>query len=324
LLANPIYVCEIRHKKVRHPGQHEAIVDRQAWEDVQRRLRDQAARDRSPKIKAATNILAGKLFDENGEPLYSAAAKGRHGGSYRYYVSRELVRGGRASLGSEKGWRLAAPELEQSVVDSFRSILNDHAAIAPMLQEAGVSSGEIGSVLKAAEAKRALFESGPQVASTIAELIKRVELRKGGIEISMNLESLDPRDSEIRRAPLLTFTRLVPLQMKRRGVAMRLVIGGGVSSRETDPTLLKALARAHKWFNELVSGRAAFTREIAALEGVNERFVRRLIHLAFLSPAIVQAIAEGRHPPDLTGEALSRGIDIPAEWVQQNAALGFE
>ena len=105
---------------------------------------------------------------------------------------------------------------------------------------------------------------------------------------------------------------------------MRLVIGGGVSTRKTDLTLLKAVARGHKWFNELVSGRAAFTREIAEQEGVNERFVRRLIPLAFLSPAIVQAIAEGRHPADLTGEALSRGIDVPVEWANQSEALGFE
>jgi hypothetical protein len=112
--------------------------------------------------------------------------------------------------------------------------------------------------------------------------------------------------------------------MKRHGVAMRLVIGGSVSTRNIDQTLLKAVARGHKWFNELVSGRAVFTQEIAAREGVNERFVRRLIPLAFLSPTIVQAIAEGRHPADLTGEALSRRIEIPLEWAKQNPALGFE
>ncbi len=324
LLANPIYIGEIRHKKVYHPGQHEAIMDRQTWEEVQRRLRDQTARDGIPKIKAAGNILAGKLFDEHGEPLYATGAKGRHGGRYRYYISRQLVRGGGSSLEAEKGWRLAAPELEQSVLVSARSILNDQTGIATMLQEAGVSSAEIHSILKAAEAKSALLESGPEAALTIAELVKRVDLRKNGIEISMNLESLVPPNSAVRRAPSLTFTRLVALQMKRRGVAMRLVIGGGVSTRKIDPTLLKAVARGHKWFNELVSGRAVFPREIAAREGVNERFVRRLIPLAFLSPAIVQAIAEGRHPADLTGEALSRGIEIPVEWAKQNAALGFE
>jgi hypothetical protein len=105
---------------------------------------------------------------------------------------------------------------------------------------------------------------------------------------------------------------------------MRLVIGGGVSTRKTDLTLLKAVARGHRWFSELASGRAMFTREIAAQEGVNERFVRRLIPLAFLSPAIVRAIAEGRHPADLTGEALSRSGKIPIEWAKQNMALGFD
>jgi site-specific DNA recombinase len=324
LLANPIYIGEIRHKKVRHPGQHEAIVDRETWEEVQKRLRDQTARDGMPKIRAAANVLAGKLFDEHGEPLYSTGAKGRHGGRYRYYVSRELVRGGGSSMGEEKGWRLAAPELEQSVIVSARSILNDQRAIATTLQEAGVSSAEIDSVLKAADAKSALLESGLQTAATIVEFVNRVDMRKNGIEISMSLESLLPRDPRISGTPTMTFTRFVPLQMKRRGAAMRLVIGGGVSTRKTDPTLLKAVARGHKWFNQLVSGRAVFTREIAAREGVNERFVRRLIPLAFLSPAIVQTIAEGRQPADLTGEALSRGIDIPVEWAKQNTALGFE
>lgn len=57
---------------------------------------------------------------------------------------------------------------------------------------------------------------------------------------------------------------------------------------------------------------------------MNERFVRRLIPLAFLSPTIVQAIAEGRHPAGLTGEALSRGIDIPVEWDEQRVALAFD
>ena len=49
-----------------------------------------------------------------------------------------------------------------------------------------------------------------------------------------------------------------------------------------------------------------------------------LIPLAFLSPAIVQAIAEGHHPANLTGEGLSRGINIPVDWAKQYVALGFD
>jgi site-specific DNA recombinase len=159
---------------------------------------------------------------------------------------------------------------------------------------------------------------------SIAELVERVALRNDGVTISINLQSLLPAGSVVRERPFLTFTEFVPLRMKRWGVAMRLVIGGSVSTGTADPTLLKAIARGRKWFNELASGRAKFTQEIAAREGVNGRFVRRLIPLAFLSPAIVQAIAEGRHPANLTAEALSRGINIPVEWAKQPAALGFD
>ncbi len=92
LLSNPIYLGEIRHKQERHPGQHQPIVDRELWEKVQRHLRDQAAKRRQRPTKAPPSPLAGKLFDENGEPLYvQGAVKG--GCRYRSYVSRELVRG---------------------------------------------------------------------------------------------------------------------------------------------------------------------------------------------------------------------------------------
>src|SRR5208282_2457298 len=63
LLANPIYLGEIRHRKVRHPGQHPAIVDRKIWERVQERLRKQAAHHRT--------IDRGAL---SSEPLYACGA----------------------------------------------------------------------------------------------------------------------------------------------------------------------------------------------------------------------------------------------------------
>src|SRR5208282_5590772 len=110
MLSNPIYLGEIRHKKERHQGQHAPIVSRELWEKVQRRLRDQAAARRERPTKAPFSPLAGKLFEENGEPLYvQGAVKGaRH---YRYYVSRGLVRG--SIQDGQRGWRVAAPELER-------------------------------------------------------------------------------------------------------------------------------------------------------------------------------------------------------------------
>src|ERR1700726_4669237 len=111
LLSNPIYIGEIRHKGVRHPGLHEPIVDRELWDKTQRLLRSQAVRGRS-RTKAVASLLMGKLFDESGQSLTpSHAVKGER--RYRYYVSRNLIKGTADS--DEPGWRLPAPEIERSI-----------------------------------------------------------------------------------------------------------------------------------------------------------------------------------------------------------------
>ncbi|MFL6727774.1 MAG: recombinase family protein, partial [Sphingomicrobium sp.] len=46
LLANPLYIGEIRHKGASHPGQHSAVIERTLWAQVQERLRTMATRTR--------------------------------------------------------------------------------------------------------------------------------------------------------------------------------------------------------------------------------------------------------------------------------------
>jgi site-specific DNA recombinase len=102
LLSNPIYIGEIRHSKERHPGQHEPIVDRELWEKVQKHLLDYATQRRQRPTEAPPSPLAGKLFDENGKPLYAqGAAKGQRRSGY--YVSRQLV--SRSAKQPSRGWR---------------------------------------------------------------------------------------------------------------------------------------------------------------------------------------------------------------------------
>jgi site-specific DNA recombinase len=106
---------------------------------------------------------------------------------------------------------------------------------------------------------------------------------------------------------------------------MRLIIGGGsgLSSR-IDSAILKSVARAHRWFGDLVSGRSASMVEIGKREGIGKRYVSRVIRLAFLAPAIVERIAEGRQPPELTAQVLSTGSgDLPLSWQAQKELLGF-
>jgi hypothetical protein len=91
---------------------------------------------------------------------------------------------------------------------------------------------------------------------------------------------------------------------------------------KVDPALLKAVSRARAWFEELASGRVQSFSQIAKRENVTRRYVERLSRLAFVAPAIVEAICQGRQPADLSAETLLKRIDLPLDWSSQVRALG--
>src|SRR5258708_40001238 len=89
LLANPVYVGEIRHKNVTYPGEHEAIVERTTWQRVQEMLSQKAAHPRGRTVRRSPGLLMGKLFDQSGKPLYSCwTKKGQR--RYRHFLSNTL------------------------------------------------------------------------------------------------------------------------------------------------------------------------------------------------------------------------------------------
>ena len=104
LLSNPIYVGEIRHKNLRHPGQHEALLDRDLWERTQQQRLERRVSNKTKPTMVETSPLTGRLFDEHGEGLTpSHARKGER--RYRYYVSRNLITG--TVNPARHGWRFA-------------------------------------------------------------------------------------------------------------------------------------------------------------------------------------------------------------------------
>jgi site-specific DNA recombinase len=99
---------------------------------------------------------------------------------------------------------------------------------------------------------------------------------------------------------------------------MRLIINGGDEPRTPDPALLKALARARGWFEELASGRVRSLVEIARREGLAKRYVTRLTKLAFMSPSFVEATAEGRTSIASNLQMLMDGrIELALDWAAQ-------
>jgi hypothetical protein len=166
---------------------------------------------------------------------------------YRYYVSRTLVRG--TSEGTEQGWRISAPEIEQRVAAAAQAVLGDRPAIALALEASGVDPNRLAAVLKSARAWIERLASRSEAAAALCELIVRVQLSRVSLHLSLKLPLALTDPSDAASPVSLMLSRLVPLQMKRRGVEMRIVLEGDSMPNRVDLALLKALARARRWAN---------------------------------------------------------------------------
>jgi site-specific DNA recombinase len=123
---------------------------------------------------------------------------------------------------------------------------------------------------------------------------------------------------------LPSVTRHEPMQMQRCGNEMRLMIEGQGAPINIDPILIKTIARAHVWSQELLTSRASSMAEIASRHGVSDSYVKKIMPLAFLAPDIMDAIIAGKQPAKINTQWLIRGMEIPSEWQEQCHALGFK
>lgn len=137
------------------------------------------------------------------------------------------------------------------------------------------------------------------------------------------MEAEPGHDHRAADAVVARLARCVPLRIRRRGIEMRLVLDDTVPPSRVDPALLKTVARAYRWADDLLSGRAQSAGAIARREGVSDRYVWRLIRVGFLAPTLVEAIVYGRQPEELTASALTQRLDLPALWYAQERALGL-
>jgi hypothetical protein len=102
-----------------------------------------------------------------------------------------------------------------------------------------------------------------------------------------------------------------------------------VVSSDSSPTplprphtpLLKTIARTHDWSKRLLDKSAVSQTDLARQLRLNRRYLDRVLGCAFLAPDILEAILDGRQPPDLTFDKLTRSL--PLRWSGQRKQLGF-
>jgi hypothetical protein len=122
-----------------------------------------------------------------------------------------------------------------------------------------------------------------------------------------------------------TITVFIPMTWKKRRSGQKVIIapdGGDAwapAKPRPDETLIRALARAHRWKEMLEAGKCRSITEIAETEKVDRAYVSRLLDLTLLAPDIQEAILEGRQGKGMQLEELTRAV--PAEWQAQRDQL---
>ena len=115
-----------------------------------------------------------------------------------------------------------------------------------------------------------------------------------------------------------TIRVVIPLTIRKRNGRPKILPPDDVDARNgraQDPHVLRAIARAWSWRRQLETGAVSTIQDIAAAEKVSDRFVGRMIRLAYLSPNVLETLVITRKPPALSLNDLMAVAELP--WFEQ-------
>lgn len=255
VLTNPIYAGRIRHKEKVFDGQHDAIIDPDRRDRIQRLLQDGAAKGRARKTAKQRSLLCGRIFDETGDRMTPSHTKTKAGLRLRYYISHRLIKNSGETRGDR--WRLPAQDLEMKIAHLMRQRLGEMIFIGRLVpNRSAEETKHHHSILQQLCADKDIGHA--------LDLVARIDLSPGELTITIDPVQLaamikagvDEIEEELQ---IIT----APFQLKKRGVETKLVLGD--APRILDQTLIRNIAKAHLWFEQIKAGRTL--SEIAKAEG---------------------------------------------------------
>jgi DNA invertase Pin-like site-specific DNA recombinase len=319
-LRNRLYIGEIPHHDQSYPGEHQAIVDRALFDEVQALLANNAVVQNSGGGAAHPSLLAGMIRDAEGRPLSpshaSKPSRSVQGGRqrYRYYVSNEAT----PTETAARVMRLRATELERAVVQAVSLTLDQAQPVQErwtLLDGHRAQYAERRCAALAARMRTAPDEARPLLQRLDLQIIVEEERIIASCSLRQFLLIADIPEDDIdpdARMPII-----IPTQVRRRGQELRLRFEmSGERPAKRDPQLIALIVRAHDARRELAALGAGSSKD-------QRRELGRLARLSYLAPDIVSAVLEGRQPEPLTARQLIRNSGLPLGWNEQRQQLGF-
>jgi len=251
MLRNCTYRGEIIHKGQSHPGEHPPVIDQPLWDAVQMRFAGNTAERNSGTGTDQPSLLAGKLFDRDGNRMTPSYAV-KKGMRYRYYVSRPLIT--QDQRDSATALRIPAAEIEPLVARRVRQWLLDPGSIYQATRLADPSS-QRRLIARAEEIGKSWTElPGKRQRAFLTPLIERIEVGAHQIDIHLRLTRLAAL-LDVAATPLPsamddeTQILSIPVRSRRCGRAIRMLIAGTdpFATAKPDARLVKLLIRARRF-----------------------------------------------------------------------------
>lgn len=318
ILQNHIYVGKIVHQDKAYPGEHQAIIDDDLFEQVQSQLQSNRVSRRNGEHVDAPSLMPGIVFDGLGRPMTPTKTI-RSGRCYRYYASRCETEEAK----KHPVWRVPAADLEEIVVGKLCNFLGDQSILQSRVQEPNL--GDLRMLFTEAKTcSDELISAEPHgqrklLLRWITKVIVGSDTVEFSIDLTAVLPSSIPDNSEKQSITLST-----PASIFRNGKQTRLAIppSSGDHVRHKDTPLIKLVAKA--WAARCaIEGSNNDPKDVAAEEGYEADYFARLVRLGYLAPDIVSAIIDGKQPANLTRQKLARIGSLPIRWDEQRALLGF-
>jgi site-specific DNA recombinase len=200
------------------------------------------------------SLLAGLLYDAHGEPMTPSHAV-KKGVRYRYYVSKSLLIGDKAT---NRGQRIPAAHIEALVTGRIRAWLADPVTVLNAIQCRSPDVVSQKTLLDEAARLAAGWQDldAEHLRALLLAMVTKVQVHSDRTDLTLDqmgvalwLSAKADRQQfaqagECDRERHLTVLT-IPARLKRTGIEMRLVVDDGSEPPNVDPVLVRILVRAH-------------------------------------------------------------------------------
>ena len=221
--------------------------------------------------------------------------------------------------------RIPAEEIEGLVLSQLKSLIHSPERLLGILNVPSATPSFVKELVRASEtfagkSDGVLRELLRTITKTVIVAADSVEMH---ISRSATMQSLlgERKAAEASSSAEDVAKLEIRAAIARCGGEIRLLLPPGTAGgrHRPAPALARAVARAHQWVERILLGDASHQREIAREAGLNERYVSRIISLAFLAPDLTEAILNGTEAPHLSLDSIP--VHISIDWNEQRASL---